>query len=96
MLLATAVQSPTQVAGKNQLASDGDANVHSCVEQRNELLATVIICPTTRPHKAKMVTPTYTVVLLQIAILLEPRAKPASPLCAVGLRDGGLHGCQLE
>ena len=29
--------------------------------------------------RAKMVTPTYTVVLLQIAIMLEPRAKPASP-----------------
>ena len=50
----------------------------------------------TGPHKAKMVTPTYTVVLLQVAIMLEPRAKPAGSLCAVGIRDGGLHGCHLE
>ena len=64
-------------------------------EQRNVPLATAIRCPTpvadknlvaskptntpTRPHKAKMVTTTYTVVLLQLAILLDPRAKPASP-----------------
>ena len=59
------------------------------------LLATAIICPTpvadknpaaskptntpTRPHKDKMVTPTCTVVLLELAILLDPKAKPASP-----------------
>ena len=59
------------------------------------LLATAIIRPTpvadknpvaskptntpTRPQKAKMVTPTYTVVLLELAILLDPKAKPASP-----------------
>ena len=37
----------------------------------------------TGPHQAKMVTPTYTVVLLQFAIMLDPRVKPASPLRAV-------------
>ena len=32
----------------------------------------------TGPHKAMMVTPTYTVVLLQVAVMVEPRAKPAN------------------
>ena len=32
-----------------------------------------------RKHKAKMVTPTYTVVLLQIAIMLDPRESQKAP-----------------
>ena len=35
----------------------------------------------TGPHKAKIVTPTYTVVLLQIAILLDPRASKPLVCC---------------
>ena len=63
--------------------------------QTNVALATAIKSPTQVADKnlvvsrrstrrqdrtrAKMVTPTYTVVLLQIAIMLKPRAKPESP-----------------
>ena len=66
-------------------------------EWRNVPLATAIQTPTpvadknrvaskptntpTGPHKANMVTQTYTNLLLQLAIRLDPRAKPASPLC---------------
>ena len=75
------------------------------------LLATAIICPTpvadknpvaskptntpTRPHK---VTPTYTVVLLELAILLDPKAKPASPPVFNHKRraKAARHGVQLS
>ena len=41
----------------------------------------------------KMVTPTYTVALLQLAIMLDPRAKPASPLSAIMAKRSG-RSCQ--